>query len=72
VSNDQYFRENKWGVRITKRGNDYDTAMVVKQIGFPTEQILGRAMWPDHANTICEEHNESLAKVLFTQEVAHE
>lgn len=65
---DQYFRDNKWGVRIIKRGGDYDVAEVVKCIGFPDEQILGRAMWPDHANTICEEHNDSLAKALFPQD----
>lgn len=64
----QYFRDNKWGVRIIKRGDDYDVGMVVKCLGFPDEQILGRAMWPDHANTICEEHNDALAKALFLQD----
>lgn len=65
---DQYFRDNTWGVRIIRRGGDYDTAQVVKCLGFPHEQILGRAMWPDNANTICEEHNDSLAKALFKQD----
>jgi hypothetical protein len=27
---DQFFRSNKWGVRIIKRGQDYDVAEVVK------------------------------------------
>jgi len=65
---DQFYRSNKWSVRIVKRGGDYDVAEVVKCLGFPNEVILGRAMWPDHANTICEEHNASLALALFEQE----
>jgi len=67
-SKDFYFRKNKWGVRIIKRGTDYDVADVIKGMGFPDEEILGRAMWPDHANTIVEEHNNSLAIILFPQE----
>jgi hypothetical protein len=68
MTNDQYFRHNKWGVRIVKRGTDYDVADVVKCLGFPDEVTLGKAMWPDHANTIVNEHNDSLAKFLFPQD----
>ena len=66
--NNLFFRKNKWSVRIIKRGSDYNVAEVVKCLGFPDEVILGRAMWPDHANTICEEHNATLAKALFIQD----
>lgn len=69
---DLYYRINKWGVRIIKRGTDYDTAEVVKGLGFPDEVILGRALWPDHANTICDEHNDSLAKALFPQPASNQ
>ncbi len=65
----QYFRDNKWSVRIIRRGADYDTAEVVKCLGFSEEVILGRGLWPDHANTICNEHNDSLAKALFQQKM---
>lgn len=68
MNKDQYFRNNKWEVRVIKRGQDYDVAEVVKCLGFPGEVVLGRAMWPDHANTIANEHNDSLAKILFSQD----
>lgn len=65
---DQYLRHNKWSVRVIHRGTDYDTADVVKNLGFPDEEILARAMWPDHANAVAHEHNDSLAKALFAQD----
>jgi hypothetical protein len=64
---DQFMRHNKWGVRVIKRGTDYDTAEIVNMLGFPDEVILARAMWPDDANRVCNEHNDTLAKMLFPQ-----
>lgn len=66
---DQTFRSNKWGVEIVKRGTDYDVANVVKNKGFPDAQIIARAMWPDDAMRVCNEHNEAMAVALFPQEV---
>lgn len=68
MNKDQFYRDNKWGVRIIKRGGDYDVAEVCKCLGFPSEVILGRAMWPDYAMKIVDEHNTSLALILFPQE----
>ncbi len=64
---EQYFRFNKWGIEIVKRGSDYDVANVVKGPDGPDPEILGRAMWPDHAMRIVDEHNDTLAKALFPQ-----
>lgn len=69
MNRDQYMRHNKWGVRITKRGTDYDTAEVVKCLGFPGESVLARAMWPNDAMSVVNEHNDSLARSLFDQEL---
>ncbi|MDE2097626.1 MAG: hypothetical protein KGL39_10295 [Patescibacteria group bacterium] len=65
---DQSYRHNKWGVRIIKRGTDYDVAEVVKCLGFPDEKILGRAMWPDYAAQIVDEHNATIAQAVFAQD----
>jgi hypothetical protein len=65
---DQFMRFNKWGVRVIKRGTDYDSAEIVKMIGFPDEVIMARAMWPDDAMRVCNEHNDTLAKLLFKQD----
>lgn len=53
---------------MVKRGNDYDTAEIVKGLGFPGEVILARAMWPNDAMTVVNEHNDVLAKILFVQD----
>lgn len=67
-SKDQYYRDNKWGVRVIRRGSDYDSAEIVKRLGFPNEVILCRAIWPDQAQRVCDKHNDALAKVLFHQD----
>ena len=66
---DQFYRANKWNIRTIKRGTDYETAEVVKCLGFPNEKIIARAMWPSYALEICEEHNKALALALFEQEI---
>lgn len=68
-SKDQYYRDNKWETRVIRRGSDYDTAEIVKQLGFPSEIVLARAVWPDQAQRVCDEHNDALAKMLFKQDV---
>ena len=65
---DQYYRDNKWLVRVIKRGQDIDTAKIVKCKGFPDEVVLARAVWPDQAQRVCDEHNDALCKVLFRQD----
>lgn len=65
---DQYYRANKWGARVIRRGADNDSAEIVKCLGFPGEEVLARAVWPDQAQRVCDEHNDALAKVLFKQE----
>ena len=63
----QFYRNNKWGARVIKRGNDNDSAEIAKCLGFPDEVILARAMWPDQAQRVCDEHNDAMAKILFIQ-----
>lgn len=64
---DQLYRHNKWGARVIYRGTDNDSAEIVKGLGFPGEEVLCRAIWPDQAQRVCDEHNDTLAKLLFKQ-----
>ena len=64
---DQFYRNNKWGTRVIKRGTDNDSAEIVKCLGFSDEEILCRAIWPDQAQRVCDEHNDAMAKILFKQ-----
>jgi hypothetical protein len=64
---DCFYQKNKWGVRVIKRGQDNDSALVAKCLNFPNEEVLARAMWPDQAQRLCDEHNDALAKILFPQ-----
>ena len=64
---DQFYRHNKWGTRIIKRGTDYDSAQVVKCKDFPDEVVLAKAMWPNDAINVVNEHNDTLAAALFKQ-----
>jgi hypothetical protein len=63
-----YYRFNKWSTRVIKRGTEMDTAEVVKCKGFPDEVVLARAMWPDQARAVVEEHNASIARLCFRQD----
>jgi hypothetical protein len=67
---DQLARHNKWSVRVIKRGTDYDSAQVVKNMDFPDEVILAKAMWPTDAWNIVNEHNDAMAKTLFNQDIS--
>lgn len=66
TESEEYFLRRHWSVRVINRGSDYDVANVVR--GNPPDgEILARAIWPDYAKRLVDEHNEDLARCLFQQ-----
>lgn len=68
MDNDSIYRRNKWGVRVIKRGSDYDSAEILNHKDFPDEIVIAKAMWPNDAMQCVNEHNDCLARILFIQE----